>query len=62
MEKELERWCHDVVDFCNPKAEQLNLDYYCFQSAMPTFEPELLVIGINLGGCALLGKRGRKMS
>lgn len=51
MEKELERWCHEVVDFCNPKAEQLNLDYYCFQSAMPTFEPELLVIGINPGGC-----------
>ena len=51
MEKELERWCHEVVDFCNPKAEQLNLDYYRFQSAMPTFEPELLVIGINPGGC-----------
>lgn len=27
MKKELERWCQEVVDFCNPKAEQLNLDY-----------------------------------
>lgn len=50
MKKELERWCQEVVDFCNPKAEQLNLDYYCFQSAIPTCEPDLLVIGINPGG------------
>lgn len=50
MKKELERWCQEVVDFCNPKAEQLDLDYYCFQSAIPTCEPDLLVIGINPGG------------
>ena len=60
MEKELEKWCQDVVDFCNPKAEQLNLDYYCFQSAMPTFEPDLLIIGINPGGNCPFNKKRTK--
>lgn len=60
MEKDLERWCQDVVDFCNPKAEQLDLDYYCFQSAMPTFEPELLIIGINPGGNGAFKKKRTK--
>lgn len=50
MEKTIEEWCQDVVDFCNPIAKKLNLDYYCFQSAMPTSEPDLLVIAINPGG------------
>lgn len=60
MKKEFEKWCSDVVDFCNPKAEQLNLDYYCFQSAMPTFEPDLLVIGINPGGNSTFKKMRTK--
>ena len=60
MEKALESWCQNVVDFCNPKAEQLNLDYYCFQSAMPTFEPDLLIIGINPGGNGAFKKKRTK--
>lgn len=53
-------WAQEVVDYCNPVAKTLNLDFYCFQSFFPTASGvELMVIGINPGGSG--GYRGDRL-
>lgn len=52
IQQELKKWAEDVYTYYNPKAEELNIDYYT-QSALNILEDdipiELMIIGINPG-------------
>ena len=49
-EEELHKWCFNVANQCDVYAKESNLDFYVFQSAYPTENVDLLILGINPGG------------
>lgn len=50
MTQELDKWLEEVAEQCHEFAIEIDLDFYCFQSPLPTTNPETVIIGINPGG------------
>lgn len=50
MTQELDKWLEEVTEQCHEFAIEIDLDFYCFQSPLPTTNPETVIIGINPGG------------
>ncbi len=50
MIQKLDKWLEEVAEQCHQYAQEIDLDFYCFQSALPATNPDTVVIGINPGG------------
>lgn len=50
MTQGLDKWLEEVAEQCHKFALEIDLDFYCFQSPLPTTNPETVIIGINPGG------------
>lgn len=50
MLQELDKWLEEVAEQCHQFAQEIDLDFYCFQSALPTTNPDTIIVGINPGG------------
>ncbi len=48
--KKRDTWLNEVSDKCHEFALNLDLDFYVFQTPVNTYNPDLLIIGINPGG------------
>ena len=45
-----DEWLQDVRDQCHEFAQEIDLDFYIFQTQVNEYNPDLLIIGINPGG------------
>lgn len=48
--KRRDAWLNEVSDKCHEYALRIDRDFYVFQTPVDTYQPDLLIIGINPGG------------
>ena len=50
FETNIQEWLEDVATTCDKFAKEIDLDFYCFQSPVPSKPVDLLIVAINPGG------------